>query len=57
VNKAITANNATGDNNLHITSVNDTPLKKKDKNNPSSPGTPCPGTPCSELELPFNSLV
>ncbi|CAG8786885.1 4112_t:CDS:2, partial [Dentiscutata erythropus] len=43
--------------NLHLTSVEETPLKKqakKSKNQPSSPGTPCPGSPCSEL--PFDLL-
>ncbi|CAG8493138.1 5281_t:CDS:10 [Paraglomus occultum] len=49
-NKVTTPNNATEDNNLHITSVQDTPLKKTKatkKNKPFDPGTPCPGSPCS----------
>jgi hypothetical protein len=55
-NKVTTLNNATKDNNLHITLVQDTPLKKKTKKNKqqSGPGTPCPGSPC--LELPFDSI-
>ncbi|RIA85792.1 hypothetical protein C1645_879083 [Glomus cerebriforme] len=49
--KAIAVDNTRGDNNLHLTSVDDTPLKKKkaeNRNHPSSK-SPCPGGSPSEL--------
>ena len=52
VNKAIAVDNIRGDNNLHLTSIEDTPLKKKkaeNRNQPSSPKSPCPGGSPSEL--------
>ncbi|CAB5192809.1 unnamed protein product [Rhizophagus irregularis] len=44
VNKAIAVDNTRGDNNLHLTSIEDTPLKKRkaEKNQTSSPKSPCP---------------
>ena len=48
VNKSISVDNTRGDNNLHLNSVEDTPLKKK-KENRNRPSSPCPGG--SPLEL------
>ncbi|PKY45756.1 hypothetical protein RhiirA4_460418 [Rhizophagus irregularis] len=51
VNKAIAVDNTRGDNNLHLTSIEDTPLKKRkaEKNQTSSPKSPCPGGSPSEF--------
>jgi len=50
-NRAIAVYNARGDNNLHLNSVDNTPLKKKKAENinqTSSPKSPCPGGSPSE---------
>jgi len=52
VNRAIAVDNTRGDNNLHLTSIDDTPLKKKkaeNRNQSSSPKSPCPDGSPSEL--------
>jgi len=49
VNKSISVDNTRGDNNLHLYSVEDTPLKKKKVENRNRPSSPCPGGDPSEL--------